>query len=77
MKTAKRNVIKTRESGRAVFSDLAMQQLKEGIFKTSTKTVEVVDTDGTKFKKKEIRVVYDENAGILQKCKRTCKKNPR
>lgn len=55
-------------SGRAVFSDLAMQQLKEGIFKTSTKTVEVVDTDGTKFKKKEIRVVYDENGNpVIQK----------
>lgn len=46
-------------AGRAVFSDLAMQQLKEGIFKTSTKTVDVIDTDGTKFKKKEIRIVYD------------------
>lgn len=46
-------------AGRAVFSDLAMQQLKEGIFKTSTKIVDVVDTDGTKFKKKEIRIVYD------------------
>ena len=55
-------------SGRAVFSDLAMQQLKEGIFKTSTKTVEVIDTDGTKFKKKEIRVVYDENGNpVIQK----------
>lgn len=48
-------------AGRAVFSDLAMQQLKEGIFKTSTKTVDVIDTDGTKFKKKEISIVYDEN----------------
>lgn len=46
-------------AGRAVFSDLAMQQLKEGIFKTSTKTIDVIDTDGTKFKKKEIRIVYD------------------
>lgn len=55
-------------SGRAVFSDLAMQQLKDGIFKTSTKTVEVIDTDGTKFKKKEIRVVYDENGNpVIQK----------
>lgn len=55
-------------SGRAVFSDLAMQQLKDGIFKTSTKIVEVIDTDGTKFKKKEIRVVYDENGNpVIQK----------
>lgn len=55
-------------SGRAVFSDLAMQQLKDGIFKTSTKTVEVIDTDGTKFKKKEIRVIYDENGNpVIQK----------
>lgn len=55
-------------AGRAEFSDMAMQQLKEGIFKTSTKTVEVVDTDGTKFKKKEIRVVYDENGNpVIQK----------
>lgn len=55
-------------AGRAVFSDLAMQQLKEGIFKTSTKTVEVTDTDGTKFKKKEIKVVYDEEGNpIIQK----------
>ena len=55
-------------AGRAVFSDLAMQQLKDGIFKTSTKTVDVIDTDGTKFKKKEIRVVYDENGNpIIQK----------
>lgn len=55
-------------AGRAVFSDLAMQQLKDGIFKTSTKTVEVTDTDGTKFKKKEIRVVYDEDGNpIIQK----------
>ena len=46
-------------AGRAVFSDLAMQQLKEGIFKTSTKTIDVIDTDGTKFKNKEIRIVYD------------------
>ena len=55
-------------AGRAVFSDLAMQQLKDGIFKTSTKTVDVVDTDGTKFKKKEIRVVYDEDGNpVIQK----------
>lgn len=55
-------------AGRAVFSDLAMQQLKDGIFKTSTKTVEVTDTDGTKFKKKEIRVVYDNDGNpIIQK----------
>ena len=55
-------------AGRAVFSDLAMQQLKDGIFKTSTKTVDVIDTDGTKFKKKEIRVVYDENGNpVIQK----------
>lgn len=55
-------------SGRAVFSDLAMQQLKEGIFKTSTKTVDVEDTDGTRFKKKEIRIVKDENGNpIVQK----------
>lgn len=55
-------------AGRATFSDLAMQQLKEGIFKTSTKIVDVVDTDGTKFKKKEIRVVYDDNGHpIIQK----------
>lgn len=55
-------------AGRAIFSDLAMQQLKEGIFKTNTKTVEVVDNDGTKFKKKEIKVVYDENGNpIIQK----------
>lgn len=55
-------------AGRAEFSDMAMQQLREGIFKTSTKTVEVVDTDGTKFKKKEIRVVYDENGNpVIQK----------
>lgn len=55
-------------AGRAIFSDLAMQQLKDGIFKTSTKTVEVTDTDGTKFKKKEIRVVYDEDGNpIIQK----------
>lgn len=55
-------------AGRAIFSDLAMQQLKDGIFKTSTKTIEVTDTDGTKFKKKEIRVVYDEDGNpIIQK----------
>jgi regulator of protease activity HflC (stomatin/prohibitin superfamily) len=55
-------------AGRAIFSDLAMQQLKEGIFKTNTKTVEVTDTDGTKFKKKEIKVVYDEEGNpIMQK----------
>lgn len=55
-------------AGRAVFSDLAMQQLKDGIFKTSTKTVDVVDTDGTKFKKKEIKVVYNEDGNpIIQK----------
>ncbi len=55
-------------AGRATFSDLAMQQLKEGIFKTSTKIVDVVDTDGTKFKKKEIRVVYDNNGmPVIQK----------
>lgn len=55
-------------SGRATFSDLAMQQLKDGIFKTSTKIVDVIDTDGTKFKKKEIRIVYDEgNNPVIQK----------
>lgn len=55
-------------AGRATFSDLAMQQLREGIFKTSTKIVDVIDTDGTKFKKKEIRVVYDENGNpVIQK----------
>ncbi len=55
-------------SGRATFSDLAMQQLKDGIYKTSTKMVDVLDTDGTKFKKKEIRIVYDENNNpVIQK----------
>lgn len=55
-------------AGRATFSDLAMQQLKDGIFKTSTKIVDVIDTDGTKFKKKEIRVVYDEEGKpVIQK----------
>lgn len=55
-------------AGRATFSDLAMQQLKDGIFKTSTKIVDVIDTDGTKFKKKEIRVVYDEHGNpVIQK----------
>lgn len=55
-------------AGRATFSDLAMQQLKDGIYKTSTKIVDVVDTDGTKFKKKEIRVVYDDNGNpVIQK----------
>lgn len=55
-------------AGRAEFSDMAMQQLKEGIFKTSTKTIDVIDTDGTKFKKKEIRVVYtDDGNPIIQK----------
>lgn len=55
-------------SGRATFSDLAMQQLKDGIFKTSTKIVDVIDTDGTKFKKKEIRIVYDEAKNpVIQK----------
>ena len=55
-------------AGRAEFSDMAMQQLKEGIFKTNTKTVDFVDTDGTKFKKKEIRVVYDEYGNpVIQK----------
>lgn len=55
-------------AGRAVFSDLAMQQLKDGIFKTNTKTVDVLDTDGTKFKKKEIKVVYDEDGNpVIQK----------
>lgn len=55
-------------AGRAIFSDLAMQQLKDGIFKTNTKTVEVTDTDGTKFKKKEIKVVYDEEGNpVIQK----------
>lgn len=55
-------------SGRATFSDLAMQQLKDGIFKTSTKIVDVIDTDGTKFKKKEIRIVYGEKGNpVIQK----------
>lgn len=55
-------------AGRAEFSDMAMQQLKEGIFRTSTKTVEVTDTDGTKFKKKEIKVVYDSDGNpVIQK----------
>lgn len=55
-------------AGRATFSDLAMQQLKDGIYKTSTKIVDVIDADGTKFKKKEIRVVYDENGNpVIQK----------
>lgn len=55
-------------SGRATFSDLAMQQLKDGIYKTSTKMVDVLDSDGTKFKRKEIRIVRDEHENpIIQK----------
>ncbi|MCM1497319.1 MAG: SPFH domain-containing protein [Clostridium sp.] len=55
-------------SGRAAFSDLAMKQFKDGIYKTSTKVIDVIDTDGTKFKKKDIRVVYDENNNpVIQK----------
>jgi len=56
-------------SGRSDFSNLAMQQLKEGIFKTSTKIVDVIDAaEGTKFKKKEIRIVYGEDGQpVIQK----------
>lgn len=53
---------------RAEFSDAAKQQLEKGIFKTSAKIIDSVDENGTKFKQRNINIVYDANGEpIVQK----------
>lgn len=53
---------------RAEFSDMAKQQLERGIFKTVTKNVDSIDETGTKFKKRIIEVIHDENGvPVVQK----------
>lgn len=53
---------------RAEFSNMAKQQLEQGIFKTETKNVDSVDDNGTKFKKRIIEVIKDEHGNpIVQK----------
>lgn len=53
---------------RAEFSDMAKQQLERGVFKTETKNIDSVDETGTKFKKRIIEVIRDENGiPVVQK----------
>lgn len=55
-------------SRRAEFSNVAKQQLEQGIFKTKSEIVDSVDEKGTKFKEKLIEVVYDKDGNpIIQK----------
>lgn len=54
-------------SRRGEFASVAEQQFREGIFETSTREVEDVDSTGTKFKKKVTSVVYKEGKPAIRK----------
>lgn len=54
-------------SRRGEFASVAEQQFREGIFETSTKEVEDVDSTGTKFKRKVTSVVYKEGKPVIRK----------
>lgn len=55
-------------SRRAEFSNVAKQQLEQGIFQTKSEIVDSVDEKGTKFKEKLIEVVYDRDGNpVIQK----------
>lgn len=54
-------------SRRGEFASVAEQQFREGIFETSTKEVEDIDSTGTKFKKKVTSVVYKEGKPVIRK----------
>lgn len=53
---------------RAEFADAAKSQLEKGIFKTTSKLVDAIDENGTKFRKLNISIARDENGDpIIQK----------
>ncbi|MBO5440993.1 MAG: hypothetical protein J6J35_02130 [Alphaproteobacteria bacterium] len=53
---------------RAEFADAAKSQLEKGIFKTTSKLVDAIDENGTKFRKLNISIARDENGEpIIQK----------
>lgn len=55
-------------SRRAEFSNIAKQQLEQGIFQTKTEIIDSIDDSGTKFKDKLIEIVYDKDGNpIIQK----------
>lgn len=55
-------------SRRAEFSNVAKQQLEQGIFQTKTEIIDSIDDSGTKFKEKLIEIVYDKDGNpIIQK----------
>lgn len=55
-------------SRRAEFSNVAKQQLEQGIFQTKTEIIDSIDDNGTKFKEKLIEIVYDKEGNpIIQK----------
>lgn len=54
-------------SRRGEFASVAEQQFREGIFETSTKEVEDIDSTGTKFKRKVTSVVYKEGKPVIRK----------
>lgn len=54
-------------SRRGEFASVTEQQFREGIFETSTKEVEDVDSTGTKFKRKVTSVVYKEGKPVIRK----------
>lgn len=55
-------------SRRAEFSNVAKQQLEQGIFQTKTEVIDSIDDSGTKFKEKLIEIVYDKEGNpIIQK----------
>lgn len=55
-------------SRRAEFSNVAKQQLEQGIFQTKTEIIDSIDDSGTKFKEKLIEIVYDKEGNpVIQK----------
>jgi len=55
-------------SRRAEFSNIAKQQLEQGIFQTKTEIIDSTDESGTKFKDKLIEIVYDKDGNpVIQK----------
>lgn len=55
-------------SRRAEFSNIAKQQLEQGIFQTKTEIIDSTDESGTKFKDKLIEIVYNKDGNpVIQK----------
>lgn len=55
-------------SRRAEFSNIAKQQLEQGIFQTKTEIIDSIDDNGTKFKEKLIEVIYNKDGSpVIQK----------